>query len=249
MPFPVMIPIGPWSVPAHPVFEGLGLFVGARLYFHLRKKDPAPTEVRWGVLAGAALGAGLGAHLLHALNELPRALVGVWPYRELLVGKTIVGAILGGWGGVEVSKRALGEPRSTGDLFVAPLLLGIAIGRVGCFLTGLSDFTCGSPTRMPWGVDFGDGIPRHPCQLYEIALLVLFAMLIPFFRRWANRSGDLFRIFVAYYLLIRLCLDALKPDLPLALRLSGIQWACLLGLLLLAPTLRRILFSSELSTP
>lgn len=249
MPFPVMIPIGPWRVHPHPLLEGLGLFAGARLYFYLRKRDSAPAEIRWGVLAGAALGAGLGAHLLHALNELPRALSGAWPYRQLLMGKTIVGAILGGWVGVELAKRLLGEKKSTGDLFVAPLLLGIAIGRVGCFLTGLSDLTCGLPTRLPWGVDFGDGIPRHPAQLYEIAALALFAAAVPWLRKRLDEPGALFRVFLAFYLLLRIGLDALKPDLPLALHLSGIQWGCVLGLLLLVPDLRRIMLASRPSTP
>jgi len=39
-------------------------------------------------------------------------------------------------------------------------------------LTGLSDNTYGTPTNLPWAVNFGDGIPRHPTQLYEIAFLI-----------------------------------------------------------------------------
>ena len=251
MPFPVMIPLGPWKVHPHPLFEGLGLFAGARLYFFMRsrQREVAPTEIRWGVLAGAALGAAIGAHLLHGLNELPRALSGAWAYSSLLLGKTIVGALLGGWAGVEFAKRMLGEKTSTGDLFVFPLLLGIAIGRVGCFLTGLSDLTCGLPTRLPWGVDFGDGIPRHPAQLYEIAALALFAAAVPWLRKRMKEPGDLFRVFLSFYLALRIGLDAIKPDLPLALHLSGIQWGCILGLLLLAPDLRRIMLASRPSTP
>ena len=248
MPFPVQIPLGPWRLPPHPLFEGLGLFVGTRLYFWLKRKEPGDTATRWGVLAGAALGAGLGAHLLHGLNELPRALSGAWRYADLLKGTTIVGALLGGWIGVELAKRPLGETRSTGDRFVLPLLAGIAIGRIGCFLTGPADFTCGLPTKLPWGVDFGDGIPRHPAPLYEIAALLAFAALLPSLRRRLQKPGDLFRVFAAFYLLLRLGLDALKPDLPLALHLSGIQWGCLAGLAVLAPGLRRIVLGSE-ATP
>ena len=40
--------------------------------------------------------------------------------------------------------------------FIGYLVAGIAIGRIGCFLTGLSDQTCGSHTALPWGVDFGE---------------------------------------------------------------------------------------------
>ena len=85
-------------------------------------------------------------------------------------GKTIVGALIFGLISVELMKRYIGVRQSTGDLYAIPLALGIAIGRIGCFLTGLSDNTYGTPTTLPWAVNFGDGIPRHPTQLYEIAV-------------------------------------------------------------------------------
>ena len=44
--------------------------------------------------------------------------------------------------------------RSTGDLFVVPLCVGTAIGRIGCFLSGLEDRTYGTPTSLPWGDRF-----------------------------------------------------------------------------------------------
>ena len=56
-------------------------------------------------------------------------------------GKTIVGALMGGWITVEVMKRYIGFRTSTGDLYAIPLAIGIAPRRMGCFLTGLSDNT------------------------------------------------------------------------------------------------------------
>jgi len=82
----------------------------------------------------------------------------------LMGGKTIVGALVFGLISVELMKRYIGVRQSTGDLYAIPLALGIAIGRIGCFLTGLSDSTYGTPTRLPWAINFGDGIPApsHP---------------------------------------------------------------------------------------
>src|SRR5260221_11390397 len=71
-------------------------------------------------------------------------------------GKTIVGALIGGLIAVELAKHILGIKQRTGDLFAVPLCLGIAIGRIGCFLTGLEDHTSGVATSLPWGVNFGD---------------------------------------------------------------------------------------------
>jgi phosphatidylglycerol---prolipoprotein diacylglyceryl transferase len=101
-------------------------------------------------------------------------------------GKTIVGALIFGLIAVELMKRYIGVRQSTGDLYAIPLALGIAIGRIGCFLTGLSDNTYGTPTTLPWAINFGDGIPRHPTQLYEIIFLLA---LIPILYRFVILSG------------------------------------------------------------
>jgi len=127
---------------------------------------------------------------------------------------------------------------------VLPLCLGIAIGRVGCFLTGLADHTYGSPTSLPWGVDFGDGIPRHPVPLYEIAVLALIALWALRRRTEIAARGDLFKGFMIAYLSWRLLIDFMKPDPALVLGLSAIQIACLAGLVYYARDARRVFFGA-----
>lgn len=65
---------------------------------------------------------------------------------------------------VEITKKFAGINRSMSDITIIPLIAGMAIGRIGHFLTGLQDKTYGIPTTLPWGVDFGDSISRHPAQ-------------------------------------------------------------------------------------
>jgi len=161
----------------------------------------------------------------------------------LLSGKTIVGALVFGLIAVELLKRYIGLRTSTGDLYAIPLALGIAVGRIGCFLTGLADNTYGIPTSLPWAIDFGDGIPRHPTQLYEmIFLLALIPVLYRALKRIVTTSvlgtrysqlapGDAFKLFMVAYLSFRLLIDFLKPYPRIFLGLGGIQWACLLTLL------------------
>jgi phosphatidylglycerol---prolipoprotein diacylglyceryl transferase len=119
---------------------------------------------------------------------------------------------------------------STGDVFVMPLIFGTAIGRIGCFLTGLGDRTYGMVTRLPWGVDFGDGLLRHPTQLYEILFLLGLFFVLRWRRGYGLRSGELFRFYVVGYLGFRLWVDGLKPDVHLLGGLSAVQVACVVGM-------------------
>jgi prolipoprotein diacylglyceryltransferase len=137
-----------------------------------------------------------------------------------------LGAVLG----FVITTRCIGKIQSTGDAFVYPLLVGTAIGRMGCFLTGLSDRTYGVATELPWGVDFGDGIPRHPTQLYEILFLGLLAMGLSLWCQRPHRSGDRFQMYLGAYLSFRFAIDFLKPDFHPFLGISAVQGACLLGM-------------------
>jgi phosphatidylglycerol---prolipoprotein diacylglyceryl transferase len=176
--------------------------------------------------------------------------VETWEHRAdltwLLGGKTIVGGLLGGIAAVELVKVWIHEQRSTGDLFAIPLCVGMAVGRIGCFLGGLPDHTYGTATRLPWGVDFGDGVRRHPTQLYEVIALVLIALWVrsAHARLLSGRlvRGDLFRGFMTFYLLFRLAVDIIKPEEHPYFGLSGIQLACSLGLLYYARDLPRLSF-------
>jgi prolipoprotein diacylglyceryltransferase len=218
----------------HPVFEALAYAAGYAVFRRLRAKqgDLIAEPQRWTVLAAAAVGALLGSRLLGLAEQWPtvRAAWQAGHLPALLIspgGKTIVGGLLGGWLGVEIVKRASGIRRRTGDLFALPLCVGIGVGRVGCFLAGLADDTYGRPTNLPWAVDFGDGIGRHPVQLYEILFLSLLGMILSRSMQW--RDGARFRVFLASYLAWRLVVDFFKPQ-PLIGGLNLIQWACVAGL-------------------
>ncbi len=111
-------------------------------------------------------------------------------------------------------------------------LLALAIGRIGCHFAGLDDGTQGLPSALPWAVDFGDGIPRHPVNLYEILLLGGTALLL----RKLEKNGPLadglrFKIFMIVYLAWRFVAEWLKPAWYFPFGLSSIQIAALAGLI------------------
>lgn len=231
-----MLSIG--SHPAlHPVFETLAYTVGYAVFRWVRARqgDVVAEPQRWTVMAAAAVGALVGSRLLGLAEHWPtvRASWQSGHFSALLVssgGKTIVGGLLGGWLGVELIKRTTGIRRRTGDLFALPLCVGIAVGRIGCFIAGLADDTYGKPTSLPWAVDFGDGIGRHPVQLYEILFLIFVGLVLS---TKANLpEGARFRVFLGSYLAWRLAIDFLKPQ-PLLNGMNLIQWSCATGLAVL----------------
>ncbi len=248
MTFPVYLELGGLRVHPHWLFEALAYAIAFRVYLALRRRgDVVDDSARWWVIAAAAAGAALGSKFLYWLED-PRLTLAHWhDPAYLMAGKTIVGGLLGGLIAVEWTKRRIGVKTRTGDLFALPLCVGIAIGRVGCFLTGLEDHTSGTPTSLPWGVNFGDGITRHPTQIYEIIFLVLLGAFLwtrmrggPEGRPYKGglETGDLFKMFMVAYLGFRLLVDFVKPGVPLA-GLTAIQWACVAALIFYARDVRR----------
>jgi prolipoprotein diacylglyceryltransferase len=229
----------------HTILEIAAYAVGARLFLRQQRQLGLPAfgdpERKAWLVAALVLGAAIGSKLAFWLEDPLAAFADFPDWMHLLQGKSIVGGLLGGLVGIEIGKRLNGVHTSTGDAFVVPLCVGMCIGRVGCFLAGLSDHTYGLPSSLPWAVDFGDGIPRHPTQLYEIAFLLAWTTWLWSARARFSRSGDAFRLFLAGYLLFRLAVEAIKPS-PMQYwpGLSGIQWLCLAGLAYYARQLPRL---------
>jgi prolipoprotein diacylglyceryltransferase len=224
--------IGALKIHPHIFFEAIAYTVALRLSLRNFRHDTiAPTQ-RSSVVLGGLVGALIGTKALVLLQHIDL----FWQHRDqfwllLLQGKTVVGALLGAVIGVETTKKLIGVKQSTGDAFVYPLILGTAIGRMGCFLTGLSDRTYGVETKLPWGVDFGDGVLRHPTQLYEIGFLLLLLVFLRVCSRYFIQSGDLFKFYMISYLSFRLLIDFIKPDLRPVMGLTAIQIACILALI------------------
>lgn len=226
----------------HTAVEWVALALGAQIYrrqTRLRNLRPTDLRKRLLVLLGAVAGAAIGNKLAYLAYD-PDSFQALWQH-GFRGGQSIVGGLLGGLLGVEIAKRLVGVHESTGDAFVVPILVGIIIGRIGCFLAGLQDDTYGNPTSLPWGYDFGDGIRRHPTQIYEqlfaLGLLVVLAGL----RRYLRVVPGLeFKLLLSTYLLWRLAIDSIKP-MPMSypLHLSGIQVICLMALILYVPVVIR----------
>ncbi|MBM7655181.1 prolipoprotein diacylglyceryl transferase [Neobacillus cucumis] len=221
-----------FGIHPHLIFESLAYFIGFRIYLYTRNKEGIPLDKAIWVVVGATLGAAIGSKVLYWFEDPVKTIENWNNLMYLADGKTIVGGLLGGLIGVETAKKWIGWTRSTGDDFVFPLATGMMIGRIGCFLTGLDDHTYGVATTWITGVDFGDGVKRHPTQLYEIIfLLFLVIALFMVKRKQLGWEGLLFQLFMLSYLVFRFLIDFIKPTPHPYWLFNNIQIASLLGIL------------------
>jgi phosphatidylglycerol:prolipoprotein diacylglycerol transferase len=232
--FPYHITIGHSSILLHSILELLAYILGFRYFLFLKKRkgDTISTDNRTWIFIGAIFGSLLGSRLLGGFENYPELMKSDNWLMEFYYNKTILGGLLGGLWGVEITKKIIGEKKSSGDLFVYPLLLAMIIGRIGCFSMGVYEETYGIPTTLPWGMHLGDNYLRHPVALYEIIFLaVLWVCLALIEKKRKLESGMLFKIFMISYLVFRFLLDFIKPHFTWSFGLSSIQTACLIGLL------------------
>ncbi len=222
--------LGDFAVGSYAFFFWLGWIVGGVVFYREVKRLGWPLEKLLFAMVGCVLGAMAGAYVGGALffdwREVFSRLVSVD-----LVGKSVVGGIVGGFVGVEIAKKLVDYPYKTGDAFAVAIPLGHAIGRVGCLLGGCC---FGTETRLPWAVRYPPGSPAyelevrlgqipahhptslslHPAPLYELAFdLCLFALLLSMRDRLRVR-GNLFRLYLFSYATFRFLLEFVRGDSP-----------------------------------
>lgn len=117
--------------------------------------------------------------------------------------------------------------------FLAPLLaLGYGLGRGSCLLAGCC---YGSACELPWAVDFGDGLLRHPTQAYAMLweIIVSFALFRLEKMNFLLR-GQLFALWLIFHGAGRLLMESLRDDfrgsMPLGVSISS--WLSIILLVL-----------------
>ncbi len=140
-------------------------------------------------------------------------------------GLAIHGVIIGGvLVGVIFSKVRKINFWSLADVAAPGLILGQAIGRWGNFANSEAH---GGPTDLPWGI-IVDGVKVHPTFLYEsIWNFLVFGFLLWYRRKFANREGEVFLLYIILYSLARLFIEGLRTD---SLMLGQIRIAQLISI-------------------
>jgi prolipoprotein diacylglyceryltransferase len=229
------IDLGGVRVGTHDLFSVLGILVGLAIYYaELRRRRMLDERILFISLAVLA-GGGIGGRLLLAWEHLPAyADLASAPLTWVIEhsGKSLLGAIAGGWIAAVAAKRAFGYTRSTGDCYALAIPVAVAIGRVGCFL---SELPLGTPTDLPWGIRVapsaaaafswcpGCSQPMHPSMLYEIGFnLLAIAVLV----RYGPRipvEGDRLKAYLLAAFVFRFLVEFVRGNEPQALGLTGPQ--------------------------
>ena len=174
------------------------------------------------VLAAAVLGAMAGAKLVFAASY-PALWAGeashsIW---ILAAGFSVPGALAGLWLGLLLTPRT--RTGAWADALTPAVIAMLLILNAGATFWSLSEPGYGAPARH-WGIDFGDGVRRHPVMLYDAACLL--AMW------WANRAlqrqgwcapGLRASVLWGSYFGASLLLGFLKPPFGPAMLLEKIQ--------------------------
>lgn len=178
-----------------------------------------------GVYAGGLVGAMVGAKVVFLMAE-------GWLYLHeenrwimLATGKSIVGALLGGYAGVEIAKRMVGYRDATADRFALVVPIGILFGRVGCMWHGCC---LGRPWNSKWFAvaDF-KGVARWPAAPVEFLFNLVAFVSLAICHKKRMLTNQLFHVYLIAYGLFRFMHEFYRDTPRIFGGLSGYQIAAL----------------------
>lgn len=223
---PVLLWISGRPVPAYSFFVLLGFAAAIAVYrFNTRGRSVGNSALY--IALGAAVGGIIGSKVPVWIGAWQQIASDPLNAQLWLSGRTIVGGLIGGVLGVYLVKRRLNITQRLGNYLVPSLAIGIFFGRLGCFLAGCC---YGTQTALPWGVDFGDHVARHPTQLYE-ALLMLAVFVYAQVKKDEYEPGELFRRFMIGYFAWRFLIEFVRVNPVATMGFTYYQIASLLVVL------------------
>ena len=205
----------------YPLLLLAGIIVSLTLWSRLARRDDRLLTIYIAALVSAFFGAKivyLAAEGWMFWHDSHRWLI--WA-----TGKTILGALLGGYVGVEAAKKLVGYRGATGDFFAVVAPIGILFGRVGCLLHG-----CCLGRECPpawWTMRDEFGVDRWPAVPVEMAFNVFALVVILTLRKLSVLKGQLFHLYLIGYGLFRFFHEWMRATPRFTPGLTGYQIAAL----------------------
>ncbi len=192
--------------PLYSILLVVGILIGAAYWICVSKNDSHLPLIYIGGIVGAFIGAKLAFLFAEGWLYLDH------PQRVpiLLSGKSIIGALPGGWAGVEITKRFMGYRSFTGDRFATIMPVPLILGRLGCLHAG-----CCQGIECPFG--------KWPSVPVEISFLVLAILVLWLMRKRSVLTGQHFHLYLIAYGLFRFLHEFLRATPKPFIGLSGYQ--------------------------
>ncbi len=212
---PIFFHLGPLTLYAYGALVALGFLVGSIWVARRAQRagedvDTYLQSIFWIIIAGFT-----GARLLYVIYYpdayLADPLRMVLDRGGLVWYGGLVSAVLASLVFVKIKRLSL--PKFA-DILSAPAAIGLAIGRVGCFMTGCC---YGKPTHLPWAVQFPPGhethpLHVHPTQLYESLGLLVLIILLQWAYKHSKTPGLTACLFFVGYGILRFLIEYLRGD-------------------------------------
>ena len=194
------------QLPVYQIFAIIGILVGICFWWRAARTEPVVLYLYGIGLIGGLLGAKLA--FLFAEGWLyfdhPQRWA-IW-----LSGKSVMGALPGGWVGVEIGKKILHYSRITGDRFALTLPIPLMLGRIGCLQAG-----CCLGNLTPQG--------RWPAVEVEMVFLALMLLLLLVLRAKNAWPTQHFHLFLIAYGIFRFSHEFLRATPKPFFGVSGYQ--------------------------
>lgn len=210
--YPVLIRIGPISIYSWGVMVALGFLVGILISGRETKRKGLPSQLIYDLALYLLVGGLVVGRLVFVLFNLSYYLenplqILMFQNGGLAIHGSLLGGLLAGYWFAKKRKLSLGK---LADIVAPGLILGQAIGRIGCFLNGDS---YGKITTLPWAVKFQDleGL-RHPAQLYEASLNLLVFGIIWSLRKKEKFDGYFLLLYLILYSAVRFVVEIFRES-------------------------------------
>jgi phosphatidylglycerol---prolipoprotein diacylglyceryl transferase len=228
-----------------PILGGVKIFgYGLMLFFAFlgsmnlaawrARREKLDPEVIYDLALWVFVGGLVGARLFYVIQYWGVRIHSVWDVFKVWEGGIVLyGSIMGGAAAFFLYRALRPFPlRPMLDVIAPSLALGIALGRLGCFLNGCC---YGAPTSLPWACQFHDPPvtgpltpPSHPTQIdASLASLVIFGLLMGVFRR-QRVTGQVLWSYLLLYAVYRFAIEFLRKGATaevMGALLTGAQWA------------------------
>jgi phosphatidylglycerol---prolipoprotein diacylglyceryl transferase len=214
--------IGPLTLHTYGVLLALafvaGLWVASRQARRAGMDPAMVTDMAVYVLIAGLIGAKVALLFIEwsYYSENPREIFSILQSGGVFYGGLLAAVPVAWW----YTRRHNLDPWATADVLAPGVVLGQAVGRLGCFAAGCC---YGRPTSVPWAVTFRNplaarivgtplDVPLHPTQLYEAAATLLIFFVLLWLARHQRFRGQIVLTYVLLYSIARFVIEFYRGD-------------------------------------